>query len=147
MNSNGIHPDEAMLVGLLHDVGKLYILTRAEQHPEFLDDRAILQSVLAEWHCATGSAILSSWNFPEEMCEAVDHHEVLEEHSHGASRLIDLIAVANLLANRDPEEDLEDSELQPKLVFERLGISLADCRRVLEESADDVRELIQVLRG
>ena len=32
-------------------------------------------------------------------------------------------------------------------VFERLGISLEDCRRVLEESADDVRELIQILRG
>src|SRR5271165_3202155 len=32
-NGAGINPDEAMLTGMMHAIGKLYVLTRAAAHP------------------------------------------------------------------------------------------------------------------
>ena len=54
--------DEAFLAGLLHEVGKLYILMRAKDD-EPLASRGF-QSVLAAWHPRIGRAVIEAGSCP-----------------------------------------------------------------------------------
>jgi HD-like signal output (HDOD) protein len=70
--------DEAMLTGLLHEVGKLYILARADSYPDLFGDPVTLESLLRDWHSALGHAILDAWGLPESVVTAVGEQDGLE---------------------------------------------------------------------
>ncbi|MCH8060017.1 MAG: HDOD domain-containing protein [Proteobacteria bacterium] len=57
------NPDEALLIGLMHSFGKLYILSKTEKHPALCSDGAPLMRIMDEWHAPVGSAILDNWGF------------------------------------------------------------------------------------
>jgi HD-like signal output (HDOD) protein len=98
-----VNPDEAMLGGMMHGIGKLYVLTRATRHPELFSDTQMLDGIVNDWHAAIGKAILENWDFSEEMAEAVG-----EQHNHrrdeppaagpAAADLRDVIAIAIVMA-------------------------------------------------
>jgi len=76
-----LNPEQALLVGLLHGIGKLYILAQAETHPALFENEAQLSEILDSWHAAIGSAILDAWQFPEEVSGSVaSYQEVEREH-------------------------------------------------------------------
>ncbi len=58
-----VNPDEAMLTGMMHGIGKLYILTRAIDHPELFNSETALNDIIDEWHAGIGKAILENWEF------------------------------------------------------------------------------------
>ena len=66
-----INPDEAMLTGMMHSIGKLYVMTRAAAHPELFANSAVLDEILEQWHPSIGKAILENWEFSEAMAQAV----------------------------------------------------------------------------
>ena len=70
-----VNPDEAMLTGMMHGIGKLYVLTRATDHPELFADAGTLDEIIREWHPSIGKAILENWEFPEAMAQAVGEQE------------------------------------------------------------------------
>ena len=64
-NCTKVNPDEAMLTGMMHGIGKLYVLTRVIDHPELFASNTMLNQIIGEWHASIGRAILENWNFPE----------------------------------------------------------------------------------
>ncbi len=70
----GMSPDEALLVGLLHDIGELVILSYAEKYPDMASDAAALKHVINELKGDLGGAILAEWDFSKAFittaCEA-----------------------------------------------------------------------------
>ena len=88
--------DEAMLAGLIHDIGKLPILMKAEDSPELIANTAALDNVLESLHGKVGEAILKSWHFPESLIAVAAGHEDLERDSENGPDLVDLVQVANL---------------------------------------------------
>lgn len=63
--------EQALLLGLVHNVGALYILGRAGETPGLVDDEAALLELCADWHPGIGQAIAESWGLPEEASLAV----------------------------------------------------------------------------
>src|SRR6202044_948366 len=57
-----VNPDEALLTGMMHGIGKLYVLTRAIDHPELFASDATLNEIIGDWHASIGKAILENWN-------------------------------------------------------------------------------------
>lgn len=51
-------------IGQPHAIGKLYILGRADAHPERFDEPGALAHVMRDWHASIGRAILEAWRFP-----------------------------------------------------------------------------------
>src|SRR5882724_6583955 len=51
-----VNGDEAMLAGLLHNVGKIYVLARAHKHPSLFADRVALNNIVRQWHANVGKA-------------------------------------------------------------------------------------------
>ncbi|TXI78650.1 MAG: HDOD domain-containing protein [Dechloromonas sp.] len=141
-----INGDEAMFAGLVHDLGVFYLMSRATNFPEFLNDKAELHALLVGWHDNIGHALLSALGSPESILEAVQMHETDREIT-SVKKLSDVLYVANKIANRtsgwrDPELDgvVDTSVLDDLFDAETLA-------EIIEESEEEVQSLKAALGG
>src|ERR1017187_5421276 len=67
-----LNADTAMLTGLVHGVGKLYILTRSTRHPALFADQDMYQHIVNDWHGSIAKVLLENWRMAEEIITAVD---------------------------------------------------------------------------
>jgi HD-like signal output (HDOD) protein len=140
-----VNPDEALLTGMMHGIGKLYIMTRAAQHPQLFTDHVTLDEILGKWHASIGKAILENWEFPESMCSAIG-----EQDDHGREEdiepdLRDIVAIAILMASYPaaiPNLELALNGLPPSI---RLGLDQARIRTVMQDCAAEVSALSEAL--
>jgi len=115
-------PDEAMLAGLVHQIGKLPILTLVEKIPEFRDSPSRLEKLLDKAHPHVGRIIMDSWNFPEELkLVACDYVDFQRDHA-GPADYVDLVQVAFLqsIAGTDHPACRVDWDTVP--AFNKLGL-------------------------
>jgi HD-like signal output (HDOD) protein len=91
-----VNPDQALLTGLLHVLGRLYIIMRAKDAEELSE--AQMREVLDSWHANIGKAILETWGLPEEIQHAVEHQDEFDIEVEGAVSLTDILIAAKLLA-------------------------------------------------
>jgi putative nucleotidyltransferase with HDIG domain len=95
-----LNPDDAFLAGLLHEVGKLYILMRAKDNVEVLAAEVAFRSVLAAWHPRLGRAVIEAWELPQELANAVGDHQGCRLEAPDPPTMTEVVAVANYLAEQ-----------------------------------------------
>lgn len=115
-----ISSETAYLCGLFHEVGQLYILTKAKDFPEFLGDADSMQAVLDEWRGPTGKSIVEAWGFPESVCASVDLADSFGDRSNYAPTLADVIYVAGLLLDAN---GAVPADLKTNPYFGRVGVT------------------------
>ena len=98
-----LNPDDAFLAGLLHEVGKLYILMQVKDSLERIASEAAFHAVLGDWHPRIGRAVIETWALPAELAEAVGDHQTCALDAPEPPRLTDVVAVANYLAEHSEE--------------------------------------------
>lgn len=146
-NRAGLAPlkDNAMLTGLLHNVGSFYILSRADRYPEFAEEE-----VMQSWGPSIGYAIIENWGFPEELAKAVEEQDTLDTYHFGDPNLRDLLIVGKRLARFSDQEDAETLELDEECAqidaFDKLGISSDNVKEVLEEIQEEVESFVSALK-
>ncbi|HEX6992994.1 MAG TPA: HDOD domain-containing protein [Gammaproteobacteria bacterium] len=98
--------DQALLAGLLHVLGRLYVVMRAEERvKEKPFERIDVREIAAGWHAAICTAIVSSWGLPEALQHAVEKQDEVDLELEGDVTLTDvLIAAKALVAASDPAE-------------------------------------------
>ncbi|HLW22753.1 MAG TPA: HDOD domain-containing protein [Steroidobacteraceae bacterium] len=143
--STRVNPDEALLAGMMHGIGKLYVLTRAASHPDLFADQKQLADILAEWHPAIGKAILESWDFPESLAQAVGDQHDLSRREPAAADLSDVLAVSVVMAQHascfpDLVAALEGTE-----ATRRLRLDETRMRALVMDSASEIKALSQAL--
>ncbi len=144
-NGAGVNPDEAMLTGMMHAIGKLYVLTRAAAHPEFFTSGNMLDQVVEEWHPSIGKAILENWEFPENISQAVAEQEELERTEPTGADLSDVLAIAVLMARHCEDLPALQTALDGLPGASRLGLNEARIARVMADSASEVAALSEAL--
>src|SRR5690349_9542098 len=72
-----VNRDIAFLGGLMHGVGKLFILTRAAHYPFVLRDRTKYTAMLRKWHPQFARCILTGWKMNQDVINAVCQYENL----------------------------------------------------------------------
>jgi HD-like signal output (HDOD) protein len=140
-----VSPDEAFLTGLLHGIGRLYIMVRAVGHAaQFGTDQTLLDLV-ADWHAPIGKAVLENWGFAEEMCNAVgdqDDHERRWVHDGELSDiLIAGVALAGALKSGAP---LATDGIS---AFQHIGLTEHDCAAILTQAKHHLGSLHDALGG
>jgi len=136
-----VNPDEALLVGMMHGIGKLYVLTRAVSHPELFIGGGKIEQLVGEWHASIGKAILENWEFPENMAQAVGDQEELARHEPAQADLSDVLAVAILMARHSPSEPEVIKALEGLPSSARLGLNETRIVSVMRDSALEVQAL------
>lgn len=140
-----ITPDEAYLAGLLHDIGKLYVLIRIQDNPVFIDNERTLREIMDAWHTTIGEAIIESWKFSEKLVAAVRDHELYDLEGVRAPNLTDVVSVANLLANQQNAESRDQVDLKKIPACRRLKLHTMIGVEVIRASDKEIQGLHQLL--
>lgn len=141
-----LNGDAALLAGLMHNVGRIYILTRASNCPQLMADRLTYLSMVRDWHANVSKAVLENWRVAEEIVEAVTGYEDLDREARGPVTLTDVLSLAVLLEEKSKQLSPEPDEKFMK-GLKRLQLQPGDCNSVLEESAEEIAALKAALGG
>jgi HD-like signal output (HDOD) protein len=129
-----------MLSGLMHNVGKIYILARAHKHPTLFGDPRAMESVMRTWHSNIGKAIIENWGFPANIAEAVGEHENVERQVD-VPDVTDVLTVATMMsAFFGQEADLE-LNMQGVRAFTRLHLDNEKCAHIAKDCAEEIAAL------
>jgi HD-like signal output (HDOD) protein len=142
-----LNADEAMLAGLMHSVGKLYILGRADGHPDLFDDPATVAYVMRDWHASIGKAILDAWGFSEQVVQAVGEQDDIHRAIAGRTDLTDILIVGVLAATYAGHPDALELNMHGVPAFTRLGLDGPSCQKIMDESQREIADLRRALGG
>jgi putative nucleotidyltransferase with HDIG domain len=111
LESPGAIPGVAVVAGLLHDVGKLVLATRAasyfsraltgareENRPQY----EVEEQLMGVSHAEVGAYLLGLWGLPSHVVEAVAYHHQPQRVPHDTFDAVDAVHVANYLAHAHP---------------------------------------------
>jgi HD-like signal output (HDOD) protein len=140
-----VNPDSALLAGLLHGVGELYILTRAHKHPELFADRPVYDTIVRDWHVSVAQALLENWEIAEEIVKAVSEFEDLDRRHTGPPDLSDVLTVAHLMVSYQDFPETIELNMQGVAARQRMALDLATYSNIILESRDEIKELQQAL--
>ncbi len=140
-----INPDTGMLAGLLHGIGKLYILTRSSKHPALFADAATYNQIVRDWHSPVAKALLENWDMAGEIVAAVSDYEDLEREHSGPVDLTDVLTVGNLLAAFKEHPESIEINMHDIAACKRMQIDRASYEKLIDESEHEIDALRQAL--
>jgi len=138
-----LKPDEAMLAGVLHDIGKLPILSKARKIPHIAENGKALDMVLARLHPSLGKAILAAWRFDEEFIDAAAEHENIYRDSKVLD-FADIVLVANIHSHMG-KPDAKRIEMDKVPALKKLNLDPEASIAVLEEAHNEIVEIQTLL--
>jgi HD-like signal output (HDOD) protein len=140
------NPDEALIAGLMHNIGSLYIVVRAHQLGAELgtDDAAIRQ--LNQGHPRIAGAILGHWKFAPAIVSAVSNQGASNLRAASDPLTDVLIAAIALVPCVFSRDSLIDT-VATTASFQRLALDAAQCERLLHTTAQQIKSLQSALIG
>ena len=136
--------DEAYLTGLLHDVGRLILVsTYPDEHESILLKTEDVQNVL--WaekqligvtHCEVGAWLIGNWNLDSLMGDSIKyHHEPLEQISESFP-LVKIVHLAGLLS-----ENVYGTGLVSETADQLFGFDRGDIKDIVEGATEEVLQI------
>jgi HD-like signal output (HDOD) protein len=139
--TRGVVADQAMLAGMLHAVGKLFVLTRLSRFPRLLATPSYYVDVERNWHARVARAILTRWDISAEVIAAACDLDQAAEDRAGDPDLRDVLFAARFLGSLAPAAPAPDPAVLQAAPFRRLQLDEAACRDILASSAEDIASL------
>lgn len=143
-----IKTDEAMLAGLIHNIGVLPILMRTESVPGLIEDDARLDQLIENLYPKISAAILKNWQFPQNLITVAAEHANLNRNSGPEGPdLCDVVQVANLQSYFGTDKALDPQTRHKVLAFEKLGIDTGISVVELDENSDEYQEALELFKN
>jgi HD-like signal output (HDOD) protein len=133
--------DEAFLTGLVHGIGNLYIMARAASAANTLGGQQSWMELIGGWQASIGQAVLQSWGFAEEMCEAVGDQGDLDRRWRHEPRLVDILIASLVLAEAHKTPEPRSISTDGVNAFLSLRMTAADCAAILAKADERIREV------
>jgi len=140
-----ITPEEAMLTGMMHGIGKLYVLTRAMDQPALLKDTVTMHQIMNEWHPQIGKAILENWEFPDTVVQAVGEQSDTDRGKVYTADLCDVLMVSIAMAPLSTDPVGAQLAIRDFPATKRLGLTEETTVALLQEFAAEVNEICSAL--
>lgn len=154
---NLLNPERLFVVGVLHDIGRLvllsYLTSQARDilliaHGKNQLFTSAEEEVLGFTHCEVGYELIRSWQLPQSISDAIRHHHQPEnatEHQLEAA----LIHIAQALAYDLvwPSESDTSTENIDENAWITTGLSLKQCQELLGDAGLQIMELYTLLVG
>ncbi len=117
-----LHPDQAMLAGLIHKIGALPVLTYAQDHNTLLNDGLALDKLIDKLHPVIGNHIVKAWKFPTAIQNVPSQYLKFEREVKTVD-YADLVTVAVLQSHANTNHPYAKLDYSQIGAFERVGIS------------------------
>jgi HD-like signal output (HDOD) protein len=133
--------DQAMLAGLVHDIGRLPLLLYIEDKNLPVDDETIA-TIIRQCSALAGERLLKLWEFPPELVEIPMAQEDIHRKNAGArASYADVVTVANMLTRPTAKSINWDNNTAVK----RMGLASEFYRGFFDRFVNDLtaaRELL-----
>jgi HD-like signal output (HDOD) protein len=144
----GLEPAQAMLCGLLHDIGALVILGAVRKKPELAENPELLDQLLNNLKADVGSMVLKKWEFPDYFIQAALHAEEWMRDMSQDPEYVDILLVSQLhsYVGTSHMQSLPRLDLVP--AFHKLALGKLTPRHsigLLENAKEQIRELRELL--
>lgn len=136
-----LNGDTALLTGLMHNVGRIYILTRASKYPSLANDPLTYESIVRDWHANVAKALLENWRVADEIADAVAGYEDLDREVRGPVQLTDVLSLGVLMERHRVGAEMNAPDEHLRKALKRLQLQPRDCHTVLDESAEEIAAL------
>jgi len=142
-----LNPDEAMFAGIVHDLGRFYLLARAAEFPELLEDQVTLAETINDLSDRAASMVLGQLDLPASVVQAV-----LGSRRYSGSMppttLSDLLFIAGALSPRpDPFDQLDARVVAPANGGVFLGLDQSTVVEVVTASGDEIYSIVIALES
>jgi len=155
----GIARDEAMVGGLLHDIGKLLMYAEAESmyqevmrgvYADGSDPITAEQEIFGFDHTEVGQLLLAKWKIPERLVIAVGAHhnpEAAADDPEGAKAMAALLQVADRvclhegMGRRKPDPELSPLDCPGAELLGLIDVDLEDLLTRFRQGYDEEREV------
>ena len=145
----GAPPDMAFLCGLLHSIGKLFIVHHINQTQNTDSHRlswAAMQVLMNQSYIEIGGQLAESWNFPYPIKEAIDYHQHYSFHlaTHPSKGAAITCLAKHLATNHLDSGLLSEEALRALPVTEALKIpqdvmeGIFDIKNVIQAQIDSL---------
>lgn len=125
--------EQAMLAGLIHNIGALPIILMAEDDDDLFDNADALIQVVQKMQGEVGAYIFRNWHFPDYMVDVASECYHFRRNHPGPADYVDVIQVAliqgSIYTGLDCPEDWSTVS-----AFERLGIDTSSHVLDIEEN-------------
>ncbi|MFW2405466.1 MAG: HDOD domain-containing protein [Gammaproteobacteria bacterium] len=136
-----IRSDEALAAGLFHQIGNLYLLTRAHQE-DLVAGNPEWESIVAEWHPTIARAIIESWGISQTIGEAAENQDTLLLEDNSELSILSRIVAAGKLYSllQEPDHGGLEKERLDRIVTETIinGVSFKDLLDQHKEEIDKI---------
>ena len=139
--------EQAMLGGLIHNIGALPILTKMDEHYGFNADQEIVTSLIEEVAPSIGAKILKNWNFADSLASIPEACVDLGYDPGPVPTYADIVLVArlqNLSAIGSPEAAADWSNVP---AFAKVGMEPELVIVDMESPAQEIAEVRSMLEG
>ena len=89
-------PDEAILGGLLQDIGCLPLIDKAAHYPELIDDEQAMQFLFQRYAATVGAAIVRQWGLSEAYVSVAQNRDNWKYNEVTEANLTDLVLIAKM---------------------------------------------------
>jgi HD-like signal output (HDOD) protein len=133
----------AFAAGLLHGIGRFYIMVRSASHaaPHFHLNVALVDA----WHPIIAKAVLKNWQMDAAVCEAVGAQAEVNIVHVGPPTLTDVLIASIRLAAR-LRNSYDTATLHTGGAFARLDLTVEACGSLIAQASEETRALQRALR-
>lgn len=139
----GIKNDEAMLAGLIHAIGVLPILMKADDGDDLIRDSRKLDQLIDNIYPRLGANILKDWDFPDALVAVAAEHKNLNRNSgEKGPDLVDVVQVAVLQHYNGTDKALDATTLNKVVAFKQVGADTGFSVEELDENSEEYQEAL-----
>jgi HD-like signal output (HDOD) protein len=135
----------AFAAGLLHGIGRFYILVQSAKHSASRPSVPLNAALIDSWHPAIAKAVLKNWQLDDAVCEAVGAQAEVHIVRVGPPTLTDVLIASIRLATR-MQNSFETANFNAGGAFARLDLSAEACKTLITQAAEETRALQRALR-
>ncbi len=146
--SGRLEPEQALLAGLVHDIGVVALLSHAHKHPGLAADDKALGALIRALRGEIGGMVLRHWKFSEPVVQAAIHAWDWRHDSGGEADYCDLVIIAQLhslmktgkVSRHPPIEEIPAyRKMSPDILTPQTSL------KILDQAGDQVDEIVRML--
>jgi HD-like signal output (HDOD) protein len=142
-----VRSDEALAVGLFHQIGNLYLLAHGHKDGIQVTDNPEWDEIVSGWHPTIARAILENWGMPTLIAEAVENQDSLVDdatanpsHLTLLTQLLSAAKFSDILQNEPEKAQPEWMELLDEATLN--GESFIE---LLERGREKIEAIMQTI--